>query len=202
MIVTVSAQYGCGSLAIAGGVAERLGYTLIDQQLPVVVAKRLRVDREAVEAAEEGGRSLGERLLSGLELATPELASLSTEESFDEEVLRGIRVAVGEYAGRGRAVILGRGAGTILGRRTDVVRVFLHAPRDWRIAWVVDRMGVVAKEAQRELDRVDRARTDYLRDWFGSSLGDPAQNDIALDTAASGIEGAITIVAAAVAARA
>jgi len=41
MIVTVSNQYGAGALAVARQAAGELGYRLIDQELPVVVAKRL-----------------------------------------------------------------------------------------------------------------------------------------------------------------
>ena len=54
---------------------------------------------------------------------------------------RGARVIVSvaaqtvrEYAAHGNVVIVGRGAGAILGRRPDVLRVFLYAPRDRRVS--------------------------------------------------------------------
>ncbi len=202
MIVTISSEYGCGALAIADELARRLGYEVIDRQLPVVVARRLKVPTEAVESSETGGRSFGERLLSGLELATPELAPLSTEENFDEEVVRGTRAAVEEYAARGRVVIVGRASGATLGRRPDVVRVFLYAPREARVARIVERMRVDAKTARSEIERVDRAKDAYLRDWFAGSLGAPEQHDLAIDTASFGVAGSAAIVVAAVAARA
>ena len=79
MIITISNEYGSGALAVAKRVADALGYEYVDQQLPVVVAKRLHVTPEAVEAKEDTGRSLGERLLSELERATPELAEASAD---------------------------------------------------------------------------------------------------------------------------
>ena len=48
MIVTISNEYGAGALAVAKRAAETLGYEFVDQQLPVVVAKRLRISPEEV----------------------------------------------------------------------------------------------------------------------------------------------------------
>ncbi|HZY98203.1 MAG TPA: cytidylate kinase family protein, partial [Candidatus Baltobacteraceae bacterium] len=110
MIVTVSNEYGCGALAVAQRVAGELGYEYVDRQLPVVVAKRLSVSPEAVEASEDTGRTLGERWITSLERATPELAQGSMAEDFDEEMLRGVQEAVREYAAHGDVVIVGRGA--------------------------------------------------------------------------------------------
>ncbi|MBV8582523.1 MAG: cytidylate kinase-like family protein [Candidatus Eremiobacteraeota bacterium] len=182
MIVTISNEYGCGALAIAQRVATELGYEYVDRQLPVVVAKRLNVSPEDVEANEDTGRSLGERWLTSLERATPELAQASTVKAFDEEMLAAVQDAVREYAAHGNVVLIGRGAGTILGPRDDVLRVFMYAPRQWRIAHVAAATSVDAKTAEAEVDRVDRARAAYLRDWYGAAFGDPHAHDLCIDT--------------------
>jgi cytidylate kinase len=181
VIVTISNQYGTGALEIAQRVAQNLGYEYVDRQLPVVVAKRLRVRPDAVDANEDATPTLGERFLSGLERATPELAAASATEDFDEEVLRAVQQAVREYAQGSNAVIVGRGAAAILGARPDVVRVFLHAPRDWRIAHVCASTGASREIAENELDRVDRARMEYLRQWYGLAFGDSRNYDLCID---------------------
>ncbi|HEY1866897.1 MAG TPA: cytidylate kinase-like family protein [Candidatus Cybelea sp.] len=181
MVVTISNQYGTGALEVARRVARALGYAYVDRQLPVVVAKRLRVRPEAVEANEDASPTIGERFLTGLERATPELAAASTVEDFDEELLRAVQEAVREYAGRGNAVIVGRGASAILGRRPEVLRVFLQAPREWRIAHVCESTGASREIAESELDRVDRARTEYLRQWYGLAFGDSRNYDLCID---------------------
>ena len=68
-----------------------------------------------MDANEDTGRTLGERLLTGLERATPELAQVSDVQPFDEELLKAVQQAVREYADRGDAVIVGRGGALILG---------------------------------------------------------------------------------------
>ncbi|MBV8581568.1 MAG: cytidylate kinase family protein, partial [Candidatus Eremiobacteraeota bacterium] len=88
MVVTVSNQYGTGAVAIAQRVAAELGYGFVDRELPVVVAKRLNVPVDVVEENEDSGRSIGERLLTSLEMATPELAPSTTiAQPFDETLV-------------------------------------------------------------------------------------------------------------------
>jgi cytidylate kinase len=182
VIVTVSNEYGCGALAIAQRVASELGYEYVERQLPVVVAKRLSVSPEAVEASEDTGRTLGERWITSLERATPELAQASMAEDFDEEMLRAVQAAVREYASHGNVVLVGRGAAVILGERPDVLRIFMYAPRGWRVAHIEQSMGVDTKTAEAEVDRVDRARAAYLLDWYGARFGDPHVYDLCIDT--------------------
>ncbi len=200
MVVTLSNEYGSGALAVAQRVAAALGFEYVDEQLPVVVAKRLRVRREAGAAGEDAKRSLGERFLTVLERATPELAAASGE-SLDEDRLRAVQDAVRECASRGSVVIVGRGASAILGAREDVLRVFVHAPRDWRIARLAETTGARRDAAEAEIDRIDRARTAHLRDWYGLTFGDPHNYDLCIDASRFEPDGCAAVIVAAVRAR-
>lgn len=198
VIVTISNQYGCGAIAIAERAAQELGYQFVDRQLPVVVAKRMRISRAEAKAADETGRSLGARLLSGLELSTPEVSVSTFGETFDEEYIRAVQQAVRDYAARGNVVIMGRGAGVILGRRPDVLRVFMHAPREWRIERIAHELQLDPKSAAAEVDRVDKARQAHLRDWYGVSFGNVDLYDLSLDTSTFGVEGSAGLIVDAV----
>ncbi len=198
MIVTISNQYGSGAVAIAERTAAALGYVFVDRQLPVVVAKRLQITPAQAEAADETGKSLGARLLSSLELATPEVATHAFGESFDAAYVREVQEAVCEYAAHGDAVIVGRAAGAILGRRPDVLRVFMYAPRDWRIERIAEQTALDRKAAAAEIDRIDRARAAHLRDWYGVEIGSREIVDLAIDTATFGAEGSAHLIVGAV----
>ena len=201
MIVTVSNEYGSGALDVARRVAAALGYEYVDEQLPVVVAKRLRVAPEAVVASEEASPTLGQRLLSSLELATPELAAASAAEPLPEALVRAVREAVREYAMRGNVVIVGRGASAILSGWTGVVRVFLHAPRQWRIERLAESTHVSADVARAEVERIDRARAAHMRQWYGVTFGDSANYDLSIDTSALSAQRCADLIVAAVRAR-
>jgi cytidylate kinase len=198
VIVTISNEYGAGALEVAKEVADALGYEYVDQQLPVVVAKRLRVTPAAVEANEDASPTLGERFLTGLERATPELAEASAAEPFDEELLAAVQDAVREYALHGDVVIVGRGASAILGQRPDVLRVFIGAPRECRVVHVEQTLGVTREVAESEVDRIDRARSVYIRDWYGLTFGDSKNYDLCLDVSRLGAAKTAALVVAAV----
>ena len=201
MIVTISNQYGSGAVEIAERAAQALGYELVDRALPVVVAKRMQITQAQAQAADETGKSLGSRLLSSLELATPELAAQSSRESFGAAYVREVQEAVREYAAHGNAVIVGRGGGAILGRRHDVLRVFMYAPRDWRIERVAEHLALDRKAASAEVDRIDHERTAHLRDWYGVEIGAREIVDMAIDTSSFGPEGSAQLIVEAVRAR-
>ncbi|MFN2528954.1 MAG: AAA family ATPase [Candidatus Baltobacteraceae bacterium] len=200
MIVTISNEYGSGAHAIAQAAATALGYRFIDKELPVVVAKRLSTSPQAVDAAEDTSRNLSERLISGLEAGTPELALAAADgpTSFDRDVFRAVQEAVREFAALGRVFLFGRGANAVLGRRDDVLRVFMHAPREWRIAHIVAGLGVDEQAAQSEVERIDKARRAYLREYYDVDWGDPRFYDLSIDIARFGPERATKLIVGAV----
>ena len=199
MIVTISNQYGSGAVGLAERAARDLGYTFVDRELPVVVAKRLRIEPETVDAAEDFEPSVAARLLTGLERSTPEVAGNTIGERFDDELMGEVRAAIVDYASRGNVVIVGRGAAAILGRRPDVLRAYLYAPREWRIRHVMGGLGADERTATSEVDRIDRARKAFLKEWFGMEFGNPDAYDLCIDTSAFPPERCIALLVAAVA---
>lgn len=193
MVITISNLYGCGAVAVARLVCESLGYEFVDEQLPVVVANRLRTTPSAVETSEDLSESPGERVLRALESGTPEIRA-EPGVNFDAQVLREVQEAVREYAARGNAVIVGRGAHAVLGRGPGVLRVFMHAPRAWRIGRIVDALGTEERVAASEIDRVDRGRAAYMKAHYNETWTDPWNYDLCLDVSHFGAEGSAQIV--------
>jgi cytidylate kinase len=200
VVITISNRYGCGAIAIAHLVADRLGYEYVDEQLPVVVAKRLMTSTVAVESAESAAKTMSERMLRALESGTPELRG-QLGVTFDEECLREVQEAVREYAAHGNAVIVGRGANAILGRGPQLLRVFMYAPRDWRVHHIMEGHRVDEKTAAAEVDRIDKARAEYMRSYYGVTWTDPSNYDLCIDTAAFGPQASAEIIVRAVEAR-
>jgi cytidylate kinase len=184
MVITVSNLYGAGALSIARRAAETLAYLYVDRQLPVVVATRLHISPEEVEENEDVGRSLSERLLTGLERGTPELAEASTLPAFDRELVDAVAQTVRDYADAGDCLIVGRGAALVLQGRTDVLRVLIHAPRAWRVDRLIVSTGSARSVVEGEIDRVDRMRAAYLNDWYGAKIIDPGNYDVCIDSSA------------------
>jgi cytidylate kinase len=201
VIVTISREYGAAGLAIADGVANALGYELLTDQLPRSVAARLGTSADEVEQIASSEQSLPEKLLAGLgegtaELMTPRTPRLPDE--FDETVRREIERTIRERAVAGDVVILGRNAGAVLGARPDLVRVYLTAAREWRLARLSSAFGQAPAAIAADIDRVDAARRKFAKDRYKISWGNGRYYDLVIDVSRFGIDGAVALIVAAV----
>ena len=72
-VITVSRQYGSGGSVIAKMVADRLDWTIVDNDFVDRVAERVGLPPEDVAEREERVATLIERLASTLAISSPEL---------------------------------------------------------------------------------------------------------------------------------
>src|SRR6185312_4461071 len=91
------------------------------------------------------------------------------------DVLRGI-------ADAGPGVVVGHAAQIVLGERPDVLKVFLHAPREERIRRLVSRRGLGKDEAARQVDRSDKERAHFLRSVYHIDRYDLRRYDLTINT--------------------
>jgi cytidylate kinase len=178
-VITVSRQYGSGGSIIAGLVAERLGWNLVDNEFVDLVAARMNVPREEVAKREERPPSLIERLAASLAASSPETffaAPATTGEHLtpEDEVHRLMQVIITEAVQHGDAVLVGRGAQFYLQNRDDVLHIFLAAPLAIRVQRVAERSGVSVKEAEKTVAGRDKGRREYVDTHYRRDWDDPA----------------------------
>ena len=195
MIVTISRAYGAAANVVAVELAARLAYRVVSEDLPEVIAGRLGSSAELVDGIEGTTPALAERLLRGF-VAVPEMGiSLATpQDEYATAYRREIEDVVRDEATRGDAIIVGRAANAILGRRPDLLSVFLTAPLGWRTEYVAASLGVDLAHAAAEIARIDKARRAYTRDQYKTTWGDRRNYDLLLDTARFGVEGAAEMI--------
>jgi cytidylate kinase len=198
--VTISREYGAAGLAVADGVARVLGYELFSDALKARVAARLGTSPDEVDRRASSEQSLPERMLAGLGEGTAEVLSPQAPrlpDEFDEAVRREIERTIRERAERGEVVIVGRNAGVVLGPRRDLVRVFLWAPREWRVARLAATFNQTPGAALADLERIDAGRAKIAKDRYKIKWGDAHAYDVTLNVARVGIEGAVDLIVAA-----
>ncbi|MDP3774268.1 MAG: cytidylate kinase-like family protein [Gemmatimonadales bacterium] len=201
-VVTITRQYGAGGSAVAGLVANALGWTLIDNQFVGEVAKRAGLPVETVAAREERAPSLMERLVRALATASPETfvpAAATGDEPDEEAMVRTAERVIAEAAAHGRAVMVGRGAQAVLARSSaqDALHAYIVAPRDARIREVMARVGLTEQDASRTLDQTDAARDRYVERHYGLPRQDPARYHLVLNTGFLGNDGAADLIVSA-----
>ncbi len=200
MIVTISREYGSGGLAVAEGLAEKLGYGIVADDLQHAVAAKMGTSADAAARATTEP-SLPERILGSLGAGTAELQTPSSPRlpgEFDASLRREMEREIRERAANGDVVILGRSATHLLAGTPGLVRVFLTAARDWRVARVMEAFGQSREAASADIERVDAARKKYTKERHKANWGDARCYDVCVDASRFDIEGTIAIIYAAV----
>jgi len=85
-------------------------------------------------------------------------------------------------ADAGSCVIIGRAADYVLRDRKDVVKVYIHAPKDYRVKKVMEMYGDSEEEGRRSIERSDAARAAYYKNISGYRWGDVHQYDLCIDS--------------------
>jgi cytidylate kinase len=195
-IITISRMYGSGGSDVAARVAHRLGWSLFDNAFVDAVAERLGVSASEIQAREERTPSLVERLASALAVASPEILPPPTEQlpPSEERLADVTRRIIEEAVARGNAVLVGRGAQSVLARRAGVLHVFCYAPREALAKRVAARRGVSLAEAEKNVDEINKQRDQYVRSTFKRSWKAPENYHLCVNTEWLGTEGAADLI--------
>ena len=195
-IITISRMYGSGGSDVAARVAQRLGWSLLDNDFVDAVAERLGVSASEVQAREERTASLVERLASALAAASPEILPPPTEQlpPSEERLVEVTRRIIEEAVARGNAVLVGRGAQSVLAMRAGVLHVFCYAPREALVRRVAARRGVSLAEAEKNVDEINKQRDQYVRTTFKRSWKAHDNYHLCVNTDWLGIEGAADLI--------
>lgn len=168
VIVTIAREHGSSGKEIGRKVAERLGVPFYYKEMTALAAQESGLDREFVSGINRNAP----KALYDLYLST-RVVRLAVEAQHQ---------IIEKIAGNGSCVIVGRAADYVLRDHENVVRVFIHAPRAYRVGRVMEVYGDTREEAEENISRSDRARTAYYRHISGKRWGDAENYDLVLDS--------------------
>jgi cytidylate kinase len=183
-VITVSREYGSGGSAIAGMVASKLGWRLLNRSVISEVARAAQIDPALARAYDERLDSwvhrVGKRTL--WRGAFEQLASVSARDFFDADTMAALSAEVMKQAAdQGECVIVGRGAQCLLQQRSDTFHAFVYAQLDLKVERL--RRRVMSVENLAELaGSVDRMRRDYVHAHYGCEWKNPHLYDLMINS--------------------
>ena len=132
-------------------------------------------------AAQESG--LDREFISDINRNSPErMQELYLSTKVIQHAVQAQNRIICRIAENGSCVIVGRAADHILEDRKDVVRVFIYAPEEYRIARVMEVYGDSREAAEQNIRRSDEARGAYYRSISGREWGDRRNYDLMVDS--------------------
>ena len=174
MVITMAREYASGGSEIAQAVADKLGIPLYNKELITMAAKRSGLTEEAI-AASENQRS-GSLIYS--------LYMMGNTMPLADQVYILQSNVIKELASQGPCVILGRCGDYVLRERPDVLRVFVYAPKEWRLEYAKTNPLVKAKDEKgikEEVEKTDRNRSAYYNYYTENRWGEAKNYDLCLN---------------------
>ncbi len=191
--ITISKQMGSGGSYVGYLAAKELGFKYIDREILREAAARLGTDTKALEAHDERSCSLFDNLVMAFSFGTPEAAYVHplSRPVYDKDLFALEARIMNEIVDRRNAIIAGRAGFHVLKDRPGVVRVFVHAPLEFRVERVMRvRHAKEIGEIRAEVEEADRRRSKFVRDMAGVDWNDARNYHLCIDSSAVGFPAA------------
>lgn len=177
-VVTVGCEYASGGIEIGKMIAKSLGVEYYDRDLIDKVVEQIGVDRELVEKA-DSGENVKYEFDTNFD---PRYANLTNRVIYEQfEVIN-------KFAEKSSCVIIGRCSNYILKDRKDCLNVFIYAPFEKRVEYVMEKKGVSYDEAAELVkynDRMLSSRYNYMTNGY---MRDCSMRDMMIDSSVLGLE--------------
>jgi cytidylate kinase len=191
-IICVSHLTGAEGEAVARGVAERLAFRYLDEEIIETAAEWVDLDPSVVGDVERR-KSLMTRItesMRGQSLPTrPDASGQSRSGTAalrqmptDEDLRVLITDAIREAAQEGDIVIASHAASVVLADRKDALRVLVTASQKTRVGRIAAARNLDLRKAEKVLAEEDAARADYLKRFHGIELELPIHYDLVVNT--------------------
>ena len=169
-IITVNREFESRGNEIAQDVAKALQIPYVDKFLITESALKSGLSETTIASTDE---MLASRFEYSQAEAAHFYASAETPLPTSAQVAEIQFGLIREMAEKGPCVIVGRCANYLLRDREDVLDVFIHAGRDYRVKRTMDAFSLSERAAVRLLKRTDKARKAYYKNYTGMDWNDP-----------------------------
>ena len=177
-VVTVGCEYASGGIEIGKMIAKSLGVEYYDRDLIDKVVEQIGVDRELVEKADSGENVKYEFDTN----FGPRYANLTNRVIYEQfEVIN-------KFAEKSSCVIIGRCSNYILKDRKDCLNVFIYAPFEKRVEYVMEKKGVSYDEAAELVKYNDRMLSSRYNYMTNGDMRDCSMRDMMIDSSVLRLE--------------
>ena len=170
--ITIAREPGSGGAPIAKAVAEKLGFTFVDEQIVDEIARSTKKRKTIIQQVDEKSRDQISDMVQSL--FNPEYVD-------DLKYLVELAKIILAYASNGHVVILGRGANFITPFGTGL-HVNITAPYDVRVKRAMDFEGHNRSQAKQVIANIEKERERFVRQYLRRDVASRNAYDITINT--------------------
>ncbi|MDE6387422.1 MAG: MATE family efflux transporter [Lachnospiraceae bacterium] len=168
VIITIAREHGTAGKYIGQLVAKKLNIPCYYKEMTAIAAKESGLASEFISNINSDENAVMRELY------------LSTD-VIQQAVIAQDKV-IKKIAEAGSCVIVGRSADYVLRHQKNLVRIFIYAPKEYRVKKVMEMYGDTPDEGKRNIERSDMARAAYYKNISGKKWGDPHQYELCIDS--------------------
>jgi len=194
-VITISRESGAGGIDVARLLSEQLNIPYYDRDLLKAASEVSGINIELFGKVDEriGFKQMikaAGKVYRG-EVLPPESDDYTATNNlfaFQAKVIK-------ELSESTSCVIVGRAANYLLKDKKHVIKVFLHAPLEWRKDNVkMNNVGHSISDILRDINAEDKRRGDYYNYYTGRNWRAAEEYDISIDMSKFGIDGAVELI--------
>lgn len=167
VIITISRQHGSKGKYIGELIAKELNIPYYYKEMTAIAAQNSGLDKEFISKINQSSNAMHELYLS----SSPVQYAIEAQDK-----------AIKMIADQGSCVLVGRASDYVLQDRKNVVRIFIYAPKEYRIKSVMEMYHDTKKDAIKNIEKSDKNRASYYRTISGKSWGDIGNYDLCIDS--------------------
>ena len=192
-VITISRQFGAGGKTIGAMVAERLGYTFVDEDIIQIIAEKAKVSPGWVESVEKEAGGRLSRIVTRM-VSKPLVDRVLKDEYgyIDEQIyIDYLVLIISQMAEEGNMVFLDRGSQYILNDLPDSFHVLLINSFENRVAFMVDRYDLSQSKATQVVKTEEKRRTNLYKKIGKQDFDHPELYHMVINMAKVGLEDAV-----------
>ena len=188
-IITIARQYGSGGRTVGKMLAERLGISFYDKQIIQMASDESGIDVKLFGKVEEGDKVKGSLFGNKESIYKGNLHQPGSKEFISDENLFNYQAkVVNDLAEKESYVIVGRCVNYVFKDRPNTLRVFIHAPWEFRVEQASQKISGSREDVEKFLLKDDKRKQDYYRKFAGGQWSDATNYDLCLNSGKLGFD--------------
>lgn len=197
LIITISRQMGSGGSYVGQKLAKKLKIHYADREIIRKAAETLSVPEEDLESMDEKSQTWWDYIQLSSRYATEiYIPPVQKFAPTDLELFKAECEIIKQIAKETSAVIIGRCGFCVLDGHPNLIKIFLHGEKDFRVKRIMDLYSVSIKTAEKMVEDSDRKRGLYIKKFSKKDWMNIDNYHLSVDTSKIGIDSSLELISA------
>ena len=194
-VITISNEFNTRSQKVAAGVAEKLGYEYIGDQLLAQIANELNLSKHEAETFLKASKSSILRLVDKYTCSVVQRVVDGEHGCLDDRAYyEKTRELVEKIYAQGNAIIVGWGGQCILKDKPSTLHVRLKKDTALKVQELVEKHEYSQKAAEKKVKQEENDLKAYIKEYFNQDWNDARLYDLVIDMGKTSVDQAIQII--------